>query len=55
MEDEPPEKVETRDSPTPSQSSGERCPECDGTGKRDGERCPACEGSGNVMHGLGGG
>jgi DnaJ-class molecular chaperone len=35
--------------------TGERCPECGGTGKRDGRECPACEGTGNVMRGLGGG
>ncbi len=39
----------------PAQSAGERCPECDGTGKVDGRTCPACEGTGNVMRGLGGG
>lgn len=41
--------------PAPPQSADERCPECDGTGKRDGRECPACEGTGNVMRGLGGG
>ena len=41
--------------PAPSQSPGERCPECGGTGERDGSECPACEGTGNVMRGLGGG
>jgi LmbE family N-acetylglucosaminyl deacetylase len=42
------------DSP-PTQSAGERCPECDGTGKVDDRECPACEGTGNVMRGFGGG
>jgi DnaJ-class molecular chaperone len=37
------------------QETGERCPECGGTGKRDGRECPACEGTGHVMRGLGGG
>jgi DnaJ-class molecular chaperone len=39
----------------PPAETGERCPECDGTGRRDGRECPACEGTGNVMRGLGGG
>ena len=39
----------------PPPASGERCPECDGTGVRDERECPVCEGTGNVMHGLGGG
>ena len=39
----------------PKQTGGERCPECDGTGRVNGRECPACEGSGNVMRGLGGG
>ena len=44
------------DSPTaPSEGSGDRCPECDGTGKVEDGECPACEGTGNVMRGLGGG
>lgn len=55
MEEKTPEGVDRGDSPTPPQATGEHCPECDGTGKRDGQRCPTCEGSGNVMHGLGGG
>lgn len=41
------------DAPTPT--GGERCPECDGTGRREGRECPACEGTGNVMRGFGGG
>jgi DnaJ-class molecular chaperone len=41
--------------PKQTAGTGERCPECGGTGRRDGRTCPACEGSGNVMHGLGGG
>ncbi|MBA3409193.1 MAG: hypothetical protein H0U06_14260 [Solirubrobacterales bacterium] len=48
-----PEPDDTGDAPT--QSRGERCPECAGTGERDGSECPACEGTGNVMRGLGGG
>jgi DnaJ-class molecular chaperone len=56
MAPEPPGSNDpTQNTPPPSEGSGERCPECGGTGKRDGRRCPACEGSGNVMHGLGGG
>lgn len=39
----------------PPPGNGERCPECDGTGRRDGQECPACEGTGNVMQGFGGG
>ncbi len=39
----------------PSAGSGEQCPECGGSGRRDDEECPACEGTGNVMRGLGGG
>jgi len=46
---------ETAGAPAPPKETGERCPECGGTGRRDGKTCPACEGSGNVMHGLGGG
>jgi DnaJ-class molecular chaperone len=49
-----PDKDETTPG-TPPQSAGERCPECDGTGRRGDKECPACEGSGNVMHGFGGG
>ena len=55
MDDEHPESVDAGDTSAPPQSSGERCPECDGAGERDGQHCPACEGSGNVMHGFGGG
>jgi DnaJ-class molecular chaperone len=55
MEDKPHVSGEIVDPSAPPQPSGERCPECNGSGERDGERCPACEGSGNVMHGLGGG
>jgi hypothetical protein len=41
--------------PPQPDDTGERCPECGGSGERDGRTCPACEGTGNVMHGLGGG
>jgi hypothetical protein len=49
------QEPEPGSAPAPPEETGERCPECDGTGRRDGSTCPACEGSGNVMHGLGGG
>ena len=55
MEDDRPDSAETGDAPTQPADTGERCPECGGTGKRDGRECPACEGTGNVMRGLGGG
>ena len=44
-----------QDTPPVPAETGERCPECGGTGVRDGQECPACEGTGNVMRGLGGG
>jgi len=43
------------DPPEQPAETGERCPECGGTGEVDGRECPACEGTGNVMRGLGGG
>jgi hypothetical protein len=52
MRDEDAEGAEGHE---PAAETGERCPECDGTGERDGRKCPACDGTGNVMHGLGGG
>jgi DnaJ-class molecular chaperone len=56
MEDEDPDRVESDDAPaTPPAETGERCPECGGSGERDGRECPACEGTGHVMRGLGGG
>ena len=55
MTDREPQTDEGGAAPPPAAGSGERCPECDGTGRRDGRECPACEGTGNVMHGLGGG
>lgn len=55
MERDTPENADAAESPAPPQETGERCPECGGTGRRDGGECPACEGTGNVMHGLGGG
>jgi DnaJ-class molecular chaperone len=56
MGDEPSESAEAGDAPPPPpEETGERCPECGGSGERDGRECPACEGTGNVMRGLGGG
>ena len=55
MGDTDPESVETGGAPGAPEDTGERCPECKGTGERDGRECPACEGTGNVMRGLGGG
>ena len=55
MERDTPENADAAQLPAPPQETGERCPECGGTGRRDGGECPACEGTGNVMHGLGGG
>ena len=55
MAAETPDGGTTGNDSAPPEESGERCPECGGSGKRDGRECPACEGSGNVMHGLGGG
>jgi DnaJ-class molecular chaperone len=43
------------DPPDQPAETGERCPECGGSGEVDGRECPACEGTGNVMRGLGGG
>jgi hypothetical protein len=53
MADEAPDEGE--DGGAPPQETGERCPECGGTGEKDGRECPACEGTGHVMRGLGGG
>jgi DnaJ-class molecular chaperone len=55
MTDREPKTDKGEAAPAPAGDSGERCPECDGTGRRGGRECPACEGTGNVMHGLGGG
>ena len=50
-----PDHENATDAPEQPEDTGERCPECGGSGRRDGRQCPACEGTGNVMHGLGGG
>jgi DnaJ-class molecular chaperone len=55
MDDKAPEDREPDGAPAQPAETGERCPECGGTGEVDGRECPACEGSGNVMRGLGGG
>jgi len=55
MEPDERENADAGDAPPQPAETGERCPECGGTGRRDGKECPACEGTGNVMHGLGGG
>jgi DnaJ-class molecular chaperone len=47
--------ADDEDPPEQPEETGERCPECDGTGRVDGRECPACDGTGNVMRGLGGG
>ncbi|MGI8778661.1 MAG: hypothetical protein ACR2L8_00565 [Solirubrobacteraceae bacterium] len=55
MDDDVHEAQDDDAAAAPAPGASERCPECDGTGKREGRECPACEGTGNVMRGFGGG